>query len=146
MQIDYSQNIIFHYVYRLDCLENGQFYIGLRSCRSPIELDYYFGSGVFTDKAKASGWKLLKTVLSIHDTRSEAMVAESRMIKLFIDNNFCSNINGIKHSTTFRKPLKDGEHCSKGHNYNKSGRHTNGKCLICYQAKLSSSRIIMPEK
>ena len=80
---------MYHYVYRLDHLETGEFYIGSRSSKVHHSLDSYMGSmSVWRpDKTK------LKKIILKDDfvNRDDAMQFEAYIIKQFINDNLNRN-------------------------------------------------------
>ena len=68
-----------HYVYKITNLINSKKYIGKRSCKCPIEVDEYMGSGVLMKKAlkKYGVDNFSKTILKICDNEEEAFKWES---------------------------------------------------------------------
>lgn len=80
-----------HYVYRIDDLTSGFFYIGARSCLGAIEDDEYMGSGNWVKSARSSGNALSKTVLEILDSREELADAELRHVEPHFGHPDCKN-------------------------------------------------------
>lgn len=72
----------FHYVYRIDEIVTGEFYIGVRSCKCQIEDDPYLGS---MRSWKPNKSNLRKTVLGTFASRKEANEFEAIMLEMFID-------------------------------------------------------------
>lgn len=72
-----------HYVYKITNLINNKKYIGKRSCKCPIEIDEYMGSGVLMKKAlkKYGVDNFSKTILKICDNEEEAFKWESFYIE-----------------------------------------------------------------
>lgn len=84
----------FNYVYRVELESTGEYYIGVRSCDCRPEKDSYKGSMV--------AWKvdkklLTKTIIGLYETRAEANLAESILIKGNVSNRY--NRNGKNHSS-----------------------------------------------
>ena len=70
----------YNYVYEI-LYPNGKKYIGVRSCDCEIEEDKYLGSAFhIPNEMKKQG---LKTILSIHKTREDAMKEEIRLHALY---------------------------------------------------------------
>ena len=66
-----------HYVYRTVEIATGNYYIGVRSCRCPIEEDKYMGSGSWIVFRKRSDWvKYHKEILGVFDSREDAQWCE----------------------------------------------------------------------
>lgn len=72
----------YHYVYRIDHKESGDFYIGLRSCDCLPEQDQYFGSGIRISNAIKKHGKetFVKTILCMCPTRAEASKQEALIV------------------------------------------------------------------
>lgn len=75
----------FNYVYEITYID-GKKYIGVRSCDCDISDDKYMGSGFhIPSEVKDTA---IKTILSIHDTREDAMIEEIRLHSLYdVKNN-----------------------------------------------------------
>jgi len=74
-----------HYVYQIN-YKNGMKYIGVRSCNCNIEDDKYTGSGFHIPKE--INIIVNKEILSVHNTRKEAMEEEIQLHKLYdVKNN-----------------------------------------------------------
>lgn len=71
-----------HYVYRVDNLLNGKYYIGKRSCFGDPEDDLYMGSGKNIQRAiKRYGLEnFKKTVLAEFDTEEDAYLCEAELV------------------------------------------------------------------
>ena len=85
----------YHYVYRIEHNETGDFYIGLRSCDCLPDIDSYFGSGVRVSNAiKKHGKKsFTKTILSVFPSRAEASKFEASIVSPeLLENKFCMNL------------------------------------------------------
>lgn len=67
-----------HYVYNI-IYNTGKHYIGVRSCKGPIEKDTYMGSAFHLPKDVIG----CKEILSIHATREEAMQEEIKLHALY---------------------------------------------------------------
>ena len=79
-----------HYVYKL-IAENGQFYIGVRSCYDLPEEDEYMGSGVWPKHCMAMNISLEKEILAIYQTREQAEEDEKARIAENISDPRCQN-------------------------------------------------------
>ena len=79
-----------HYVYKL-IAENGQFYIGVRSCYGLPEEDEYMGSGVWPKHCMAMNISLEKEILAIYQTRKQAEEDEKARIAENISDPRCQN-------------------------------------------------------
>lgn len=75
----------YNYVYEI-VYPNGMKYLGVRSCNCEVVEDKYLGSGFYIpDDLRNLG---IKTILSMHDTRKEAMEEEIRLHALLdVKNN-----------------------------------------------------------
>lgn len=78
-----------HYVYKTVHPESGRFYIGSRTCSGAPETDSYMGSG--------SGLKgldiaqCIKEIVSTHEDRAAANLAETALIESVIGDPLCLN-------------------------------------------------------
>jgi len=80
-----------HYVYRLDHMETGGFYIGSRSCNCHPSMDNYMGS---MSRWKPDKNKLIKTIIKDDFLdRIEATLYESETIRKYIKNPLNMNFN-----------------------------------------------------
>lgn len=80
-----------HYVYLLR--SEKYHYVGMRSCRCPIEDDGYMGSGVAVLNAQKNGVKFEKTVLCVTDSRKEAAALEEALVgPEQVDDEMCLNL------------------------------------------------------
>lgn len=79
-----------HYVYRLES-EDGDFYIGVRSCFDSPSTDDYMGSGKWPRLMRKAGKKITKTILSEWQSREEAEAEETRIIRDSIEQSRCRN-------------------------------------------------------
>jgi hypothetical protein len=78
-----------HYVYQITAYR--AYYIGVRSCIGDPHADHYRGSGnwcLFTVHTTPR----VKHILSVHETRHEAEVEESRLLAIHIGKFDCRNI------------------------------------------------------
>lgn len=95
-----------HYVYKLKA-ENGQFYIGVRSCFGEPEKDEYMGSGVWPKHCAYMKIRLEKEILAVHQTRKQAEEDEKARIAENISNPYCQNLanpNSSKNGTVKTVP------------------------------------------
>lgn len=71
-----------HYVYKITNKLDGYYYIGVRSCICPPELDPYMGSGklLMCQQEKLGMENFEKVILKLFDTRSEAMRYEAELV------------------------------------------------------------------
>lgn len=80
---------IYHYIYQITNKANGHIYIGVRQSNIPPEDDFnYLGSGKHIKSAilKYGKQQFEKTIISLHETRESALVAEATIV----DTNFVS--------------------------------------------------------
>ena len=80
-----------HYVYRIEDVDSGEFYIGLRTCAGEAASDGYMGSGAWFSERMSDGRALRKSVLQTFDTRQEAAAAERILIAGFLSSALCMN-------------------------------------------------------
>ena len=86
---------MFHYVYRIDNLINGRFYIGVHSTDKNPENDNYWGSGKSIKSAITKHGKenFVKTVLGCFDSRKDADLKEKELVNAkTLANRRCYNI------------------------------------------------------
>lgn len=80
---------MYHYVYRLDHIETGEFYIGSRSSKYHPTMDKYMGSMIVWKPDKS---KLIKTIIkNDFDNRENATIYEAKLIDENIDNSLNRN-------------------------------------------------------
>lgn len=80
---------MFHYVYKIHCGKD--FYIGVRSCDWPPEYDTkYMGSGVWCLYGIIRKPRM-KEIVSVHETREQAEVAETRLLNENVGKYNCRN-------------------------------------------------------
>ena len=85
-----------HYVYQTTHDATGRFYIGVRSCKRRPESDPYLGSGtVIVRLVRKHGRDAFsKTILSTHESREEAIEAETAIVTPeLLGDPLCVNIN-----------------------------------------------------
>ncbi|WP_341785685.1 helix-turn-helix domain-containing protein [Pseudomonas nicosulfuronedens] len=82
---------ICHYVYRIEHMPSGQFYIGLRSVEGDPGQDAYFGSGVACKWLETRRAECQKHVVATFDSRKEASEFESLEIAAAISSPLCLN-------------------------------------------------------
>lgn len=85
----------YHYVYRIEHNETGNFYIGLRSCDHAPDVDPYFGSGIRILYAikKYGKESFTKTILSVFSSRKEASKFEALIVcPELLENKLCMNL------------------------------------------------------
>ena len=75
-----------HYVYRINA-EDGEFYVGVRTCPGAPEDDPYMGSGSELKTRRL----LSKDVISVHETRDGAEAAESEALAILVGSKGCLN-------------------------------------------------------
>lgn len=82
-----------HYNYKITNIKTGEFYIGVRSCKCPIEEDLYMGSSSTWNKAYIKEHKqdLVKEILETFETRKLANGGEVRRLKRVQNNPKCIN-------------------------------------------------------
>ncbi|GGJ39636.1 hypothetical protein CDQ92_13235 [Sphingopyxis bauzanensis] len=80
-----------HYVYRLRA-DDGSYYIGVRSCSGAPESDGYMGSGSWPKHCAYHSIPLTKEIVSSHESRTAADIAEAMLIKDCIGDSRCMNI------------------------------------------------------
>lgn len=86
-----------HYVYRVEALETGEFYIGARSCYGEIEADDYMGSGVWAKAARENGVELTKQIVAVLPSRGALAASEAKHVAAEIGNPLCRNrkVSGV---------------------------------------------------
>lgn len=82
-----------HYNYKITNSETGEFYVGVRSCKCPIELDSYMGSSSVWNKIYIKEHKnvLKKEILETFETRKLANGGEIKLLESVKDNPLCIN-------------------------------------------------------
>lgn len=109
---------VWFYVYRIDHLATGCFYIGSRSSTKPPADDPYFGSGAASKWLAANRSGCTKTVVAEHQDIDSARAHETMLIASHASDMKCLNIagtsgkyqpnqqlSGILHSGSARIPL-----------------------------------------
>ena len=87
-----NANKINHYVYRVEMLSSGEFYIGSRSTDKEINKDSYKGSMINWKLNKFEKLSLKKTIIkSDFENRKDAINFESDLITYHINNPLCKN-------------------------------------------------------
>jgi hypothetical protein len=81
----------YHYVYRVEDADTGEFYVGARSCSCPIKDDGYSGSGAWVTIAKQRGANLIKTVLAVVASRPALGHAEYGAVSFALADPLCRN-------------------------------------------------------
>lgn len=71
----------YHYVYRIDCIVDGCYYIGVHSTNNLNDGYFGSGSGLKASIKKHGIEAFTKTILSHHDSRDEAINEELRLLK-----------------------------------------------------------------
>lgn len=84
---------MYHYNYKITNTETGEFYIGVRSCKCPIELDSYMGSSSVWNKIyiKEHSSCLRKEILETFETRKLANGGEVKLLKQVEQDPLCIN-------------------------------------------------------
>ena len=82
-----------HYNYKITNQKTGEFYIGVRSCKCPIEEDPYMGSSSIWNKIYIKEHKddLVKEILETFETRKLANGGEVKRLKEVKDDPKCIN-------------------------------------------------------
>lgn len=82
-----------HYNYKITNRKTNEFYIGVRSCKCPIEEDPYMGSSSIWNKIYVKEHKddLVKEILETFETRKLANGGEVKRLKEVKDNPKCIN-------------------------------------------------------
>lgn len=85
----------FSYVYKITNVENGQYYIGLRSCNCNPEEDAYFGSGIKIQLSiKKYGLKTFKKeIIKVFKNRVDASLYEQELVNEdVLKDQLCLNL------------------------------------------------------
>lgn len=86
------ENANFHYLYRLENPETGEYYYGKRSTNFIPHLDDYSGSGEWCRVMREGNTFIHKKVLQVFSTAREALDAESSIFRsLRTDDGLCRN-------------------------------------------------------
>jgi predicted transcriptional regulator len=82
----------FHYLYRVENPDTGEYYVGTRSTNMLPHMDEYFGSGDWCREMKEKGVFLHKEIVKVFGTSEECKAAESKVFKsLQEDDGLCRN-------------------------------------------------------
>jgi hypothetical protein len=82
----------FHYVYKIENPETGEYYIGTRSTNLLPHIDEYCGSGDWPREMRASGTFTTKEVVQVFATAEECKNYESRFFRsMDWDDGLCRN-------------------------------------------------------
>jgi hypothetical protein len=92
----------YHYTYRLECEQTGQYYFGLRTSLKPCDVDPYMSSSRVIKALRSQGYTFKKQLVSYWPTREEAAKHEIDILsKEDVKNNYnCLNLS-IPTSTKF---------------------------------------------
>lgn len=84
---------MFHYNYKITNIKTNEFYVGVRSCKCPIEEDKYMGSSSVWTKIYIQEHKkdLKKEIIATFETRKQANDGEVRLLKLYENQPLCVN-------------------------------------------------------
>jgi hypothetical protein len=132
-----------HYVYRLES-DDGEFYIGVRSCFGTVEGDDYMGSGKWPKLMRKLRKPMTKKVIGSFQTREEAEAEEARIIRDLIKDSRCRNsIVPYKQYRLRmeRVPSTDGNSTVDGR---KESRTRYTEPLVNHQEPLLTSRFAPP--
>lgn len=82
-----------HYNYKITNIKTNEYYIGVRSCKCPIEEDSYMGSSSIWNKlyVKEHREVLVKEILEIFPSRKEASIKEVIRLKECKNDPLCIN-------------------------------------------------------
>ncbi len=80
-----------HYLYRLTNAATGEFYVGVRTCKTTPDADKYMGSGRWPRSQAFQGVPLVKQVLASFESREAAQEAEGLLIDLVLLDRLCRN-------------------------------------------------------
>ena len=82
----------FHYLYRLQNPETGEYYVGTRSSDIHPHMDEYYGSGDWPRQMHKESVFLHKEIIEIFDTTEECRGAESKFFRsMKRDDGLCRN-------------------------------------------------------
>ena len=80
-----------HYVYKIEDVDSGEFYLGVRTCQGNPRNDGYMGSGAWFNKRISDGKALRKTVLETFSNRPDAVAKEAELISSSKHLDGCMN-------------------------------------------------------
>jgi hypothetical protein len=106
-----------HYIYRIDSLVTGHYYIGMRSCAGTIEYDRYMGGGTSLRKEqKHYGISFFKKTILLRDipSRLEASIMEQILVpRALLSDKRCLNMKpgGQLKRVTFTLNIPTDEAC-----------------------------------
>ena len=82
----------FHYLYRLENPETGEYYVGSRSSNVHPHMDEYAGSGDWTRQMQKDGIFLHKEIVEVFETIEECRGAENKFFRsMDKDDGLCRN-------------------------------------------------------
>ena len=82
---------MFHYTYVIHRVSTGEYYIGVRSCKSLPQSDPYMGSSVHLAARLKTEDDWFKYIIAEYPTREEAFADEPRLIEGHRGNGLCLN-------------------------------------------------------
>jgi len=91
----------YHYVYRLENIDNNKYYIGCRSCSCDPKSDNYFSSSKLVKKLIKNGNIFNKTILKVFNNREDAILYEMFLHEKYnvsLNKNF---YNKVKQTSKF---------------------------------------------
>ncbi len=80
-----------HYVYQVEDVESGEFYIGLRTCGGDPKADGYMGSGAWLSSRISDGRALKKSILQVFGSRQDAALFERQTVSQNLQDVLCMN-------------------------------------------------------
>lgn len=99
---------MYHYVYKLTCVVNDEFYFGCRSSKVTPEQDRsYMGSGTWARRKDVPYRK--KEILAVFETRNDAANFELEMIRKHASKRKCMNIHAKSPEAIQRQKRKEKE-------------------------------------
>ena len=135
-----------HYNYKITNLVTNEFYVGVRSCKCPIEKDSYMGSSSIWTKLYIKEHKdsLQKEILATFPSRKDANDGEVILLKQFQGNPLCINkyfdytpdLTGIKQSPEWIEKRK-----MFGEKNGMFGKHHSDKAKKAMSEKLSGRKL-----
>lgn len=82
----------FHYLYKMENPETGEYYIGSRSSNIHPHMDEYYGSGDWPRQMIIDGCFLHKEIIEIFPTVEECRAAENKFFRsMSVDDGLCKN-------------------------------------------------------